>query len=354
MASRRRNVFEKNTEQETTEKEYALIFPQPLKATLPGATREPGLFPLPLVDPPSRRPPGGGTAVWATSGSSGWKKERLAGVHGLERIVYITRDDPKTWWTKAKTVAAIVDADLGFPEVTLEAANNPKAPQTAIGVPDGVVVRICDYHAEGPGFDSLRDQSWLKARLASRPSGVFLYIKDKRICGCAIAEVVRQAHRLLDLPPVEGVTEVDVCSEEAYPVRCGISRLWVHPHHRRSGVATRLLDAIRITFMELLPPELSIMFFRQESNPEPMITSSSTLYTAELRQLRRGPDGVVVGVRDCYVEGPGFDSPSGQSWRNFCFGNILRLDDMAFSVPTEAGKRFAHRYTGRKDFLVYM
>ncbi|KAL1123976.1 hypothetical protein AAG570_001746 [Ranatra chinensis] len=35
------------------------------------------------------------------------------------------------------------------------------------GGPDGVVVSVCDYHAEGPGFDSLRGQSWLKARLAS-------------------------------------------------------------------------------------------------------------------------------------------------------------------------------------------
>ncbi|KAL1140350.1 hypothetical protein AAG570_000282 [Ranatra chinensis] len=40
------------------------------------------------------------------------------------------------------------------------------------GGPDDVVVSVCDYHAEGPGFNSLRGQSWLKARLASRPLGV--------------------------------------------------------------------------------------------------------------------------------------------------------------------------------------
>ncbi|KAL1116497.1 hypothetical protein AAG570_004969 [Ranatra chinensis] len=40
------------------------------------------------------------------------------------------------------------------------------------GGPDGVVLSVCDYHAEGPGFDSLRGQSWLKARLTSRPLGV--------------------------------------------------------------------------------------------------------------------------------------------------------------------------------------
>ncbi|KAL1117761.1 hypothetical protein AAG570_004076 [Ranatra chinensis] len=36
---------------------------------------------------------------------------------------------------------------------------------------DGVVVSICDYHAEGPGSNSLRGHSWLKAGLASRPLG---------------------------------------------------------------------------------------------------------------------------------------------------------------------------------------
>ncbi|KAL1131845.1 hypothetical protein AAG570_011456 [Ranatra chinensis] len=40
------------------------------------------------------------------------------------------------------------------------------------GGPDDAVVRISDYHAMGPGFDSLRGQSWLKARLTSRPLGV--------------------------------------------------------------------------------------------------------------------------------------------------------------------------------------
>ncbi|KAL1115858.1 hypothetical protein AAG570_006147 [Ranatra chinensis] len=34
------------------------------------------------------------------------------------------------------------------------------------------VVSVCDYHAEGPEFDSLRGQSWLKAKSASKALGV--------------------------------------------------------------------------------------------------------------------------------------------------------------------------------------
>ncbi|KAL1116541.1 hypothetical protein AAG570_005013 [Ranatra chinensis] len=49
---------------------------------------------------------------------------------------------------------------------------NEKQETTEIGGPDGVVVIMSDYRAIGPGFDSLRGLSWLKARLASRPLGV--------------------------------------------------------------------------------------------------------------------------------------------------------------------------------------
>ncbi|KAL1115139.1 hypothetical protein AAG570_007170 [Ranatra chinensis] len=38
----------------------------------------------------------------------------------------------------------------------------------SIGGPDGVVVSMIDYHAIGPGFDSLRGQSWSKARLGNK------------------------------------------------------------------------------------------------------------------------------------------------------------------------------------------
>ncbi|KAL1122269.1 hypothetical protein AAG570_003674 [Ranatra chinensis] len=53
--------------------------------------------------------------------------------------------------------------------------------QLSSGGPDGVVVRVSDYHANGPGFDSLRGKSWLNARcnehllVGGRKSGVWAY-----------------------------------------------------------------------------------------------------------------------------------------------------------------------------------
>nr|XP_018913176.1 PREDICTED: N-acetyltransferase ESCO2 [Bemisia tabaci] len=39
--------------------------------------------------------------------------------------------------------------------------------------------------------------------------------------------------------------------------------------------------------------------------------------------------------------------------RNFFYGSILAQEDIAFSVPTVDGKKFARKYTGKEDYFVY-
>ncbi|XP_016656595.1 N-acetyltransferase ESCO2 [Acyrthosiphon pisum] len=39
--------------------------------------------------------------------------------------------------------------------------------------------------------------------------------------------------------------------------------------------------------------------------------------------------------------------------KNYTFGHILALDEIAFTVPTRSGKQFIKKYTNRNDFLVY-
>ncbi|KAL1123931.1 hypothetical protein AAG570_001701 [Ranatra chinensis] len=57
---------------------------------------------------------------------------------------------------------------ISFKNVCSQLAIPPQA-----GVPNGVVVSMPDYHTKALGFDSLRGQSWLKARLTSGPVGVY-------------------------------------------------------------------------------------------------------------------------------------------------------------------------------------
>ncbi|KAM3961463.1 establishment of cohesion [Aphomia sociella] len=66
----------------------------------------------------------------------------------------------------------------------------------------------------------------------------YLYIEKKQISGCLIVEPKTKAHKMIPGDP-------DCCSEEEYPVKCGVSRVWTHPACRRRGVAARLLDCAR-------------------------------------------------------------------------------------------------------------
>lgn len=67
---------------------------------------------------------------------------------------------------------------------------------------------------------------------------------SKQIVGCLVAESKSHAHKML-----LNTGEVDQCSEETYPVMCGVSRLWVSLPHRKKGVATCLMNTMRSNFV---------------------------------------------------------------------------------------------------------
>lgn len=167
----------------------------------------------------------------------GWKNEYVVGEYGRNRVVAVRPGDLKSWWTKALDVLKVVDKDLGFAESV-----------------------VCDP-----------DHSM-----------VYLYISDRSVIGCLLAVPVQKAHKMIETAAeAEGI---DCCTAEEYPVKCGVSRIWVHRPHRKGGVGRQLMDCMR---------------------------------------------------------------------KNFMFGHILSLEEIAFSSPTVMGKVFAEHYTGRKDYYVY-
>nr|XP_019548585.2 N-acetyltransferase eco [Aedes albopictus] len=114
-------------------------------------------------------------------------------------------------------------------------------------------------------------------------SVVYLAVARGTILGICVAQPLQHANRLLTIEGLEG--PLDCCTMETYPVKCGISRIWVSPSFRGHGIAQTLLTVLR---------------------------------------------------------------------SHFVFGYQLSYDEIAFSAPTEAGKRLAETVTGRKDFLIYM
>ncbi|XP_053618314.1 uncharacterized protein LOC128679861 [Plodia interpunctella] len=70
----------------------------------------------------------------------------------------------------------------------------------------------------------------------------YLYIEKKKIVGCLVVEPKLKGYKLIPGDP-------DCCSVEHYPVKCGVSRVWTHRSARRRGVAARMMDCARASFL---------------------------------------------------------------------------------------------------------
>ncbi|KAM6365875.1 N-acetyltransferase ESCO2 isoform 2-T3 [Alca torda] len=145
----------------------------------------------------------------------GWKKERVVAEFWDGKIVLILPNDPKYAVKKAEDVREIVDNELGFKQVSLRCPAKTK---------------------------------------------IYLFVSnEKMIVGCLVAESIKQAFRVLSEPgaPLSPERDQDVlqhqrawrCSTEPEPAICGISRIWVLGPRRGKGIARRMVDVVRSTFM---------------------------------------------------------------------------------------------------------
>uniref|UniRef100_A0A8C3GFI3 Establishment of sister chromatid cohesion N-acetyltransferase 2 n=1 Tax=Cairina moschata TaxID=8855 RepID=A0A8C3GFI3_CAIMO len=86
----------------------------------------------------------------------------------------------------------------------------------------------------------------------------YLFVSNERmIVGCLVAESIKQAFRVLAEPVAAQSPGQDPlqqhrawrCSTRPEPAICGVSRIWVLGLARRKGVARRMVDVVRSTFM---------------------------------------------------------------------------------------------------------
>ncbi|KAM4632887.1 N-acetyltransferase ESCO2 [Polymixia lowei] len=144
----------------------------------------------------------------------GWKKERVVAQFWDGKILLVLPDDPKYALKKAEDVRHVADNELGFQQVNLSCPRQAKT---------------------------------------------YLFINtDRMVVGCLIAEHIRQAYRVLEQPErPKDMTREDFmehhrawcCSTSPEKALCGVSRIWVFSLARRQGIATRMLDTVRSTFM---------------------------------------------------------------------------------------------------------
>lgn len=137
----------------------------------------------------------------------GWKKERVVQEYDDgSRVVMVTYEDPKYAHKKVEEINKIMGGELGFPESTF--------------------IFRTDYK-------------------------VFLMISDdKKIIGCCLAENTTQGNRVIadSQSSQESGSRPWYCDSEPEPASVGISKIWVHKLHRRTGIACKLLDCVRQNF----------------------------------------------------------------------------------------------------------
>lgn len=127
----------------------------------------------------------------------GWKNERVVWDEEstMSRIILIDPFDNKQHWKKVTEILNVVDADLGLVDMQLS------------------------YY---------------------RDKKVYLYVRERNVLGVLVVESVKEAHRM-----IPELMELDCCSSESTPVKCGVNVVWTALSHRRKGIATQLVDTLR-------------------------------------------------------------------------------------------------------------
>ncbi|KAG4102019.1 ESCO1/2 acetyl-transferase-domain-containing protein [Neocallimastix lanati (nom. inval.)] len=83
----------------------------------------------------------------------------------------------------------------------------------------------------------------------------FLYIKNKKLIGCAIVRDVKEGYRIEIDDNIEQITtleSIDKSKVSRVSTLCGISRIWVSRKERKKGIASQLLESIRYLIIKLI------------------------------------------------------------------------------------------------------
>ncbi|XP_012217574.1 N-acetyltransferase ESCO2 [Linepithema humile] len=130
----------------------------------------------------------------------GWKNERviMEDPFTSSRIILIEPHDPKQHWKKVSEILTVVDRDLGLADMN-----------------------TLDYKGKK----------------------VFLYIREKSVLGILMTEPIKTAYRM-----IPELIELNCCTAESTPTKCGINVIWTTMSHRRQGIATKLLDTLRTEY----------------------------------------------------------------------------------------------------------
>ncbi|XP_058804204.1 N-acetyltransferase ESCO2-like isoform X2 [Phymastichus coffea] len=129
----------------------------------------------------------------------GWKNERVVftDFYTSSRIILVEPKDSNLYWKKVTEILEIVDRDLGLSDMKLSFYRDKK-------------VFLCYFQEY---------QSVL------------------------VAEYIKSAFKM-----IPELVELNCCTSETTPVKCGVNVVWTAMSHRRQGIATKLVDMLRVNY----------------------------------------------------------------------------------------------------------
>jgi len=129
---------------------------------------------------------------------------------------------------------------------------------------------------------------------------MYLYIQGKKCIGLCLAERIRKSYCVLDDTPSptehSGKGSSVSISDTPQLALLGISRIWTCSSHRRQGIAARLLDCARETFIYGMNLEKNMVAFSQPTE------SGGGLARKWFGADKRGEEGEVKERWSVYVE----------------------------------------------------
>ncbi|XP_066599415.1 N-acetyltransferase ESCO2 isoform X2 [Prorops nasuta] len=127
----------------------------------------------------------------------GWKNERIVDEdhYTKSRVILVEPDDPKQYWKKVSDILGVIDRDLGLSEISTTEYHNKK---------------------------------------------IYLYVREKTVLSVLVAEPIKSAHHM-----IPELIDLNCCSVESTPAKCGINVVWTAMSHRRQGIASKMIDILR-------------------------------------------------------------------------------------------------------------
>lgn len=111
----------------------------------------------------------------------------------------------------------------------------------------------------------INERSFKKIDKIKEGTKFYLYVSilSKKIVAFCMAEHVQKAYEISYLDSFENNSASFTYKEDALPKRiyCGISRIWVSSSMRRQGIATKLMNCLRLNFLYFKSLELNDIAF---------------------------------------------------------------------------------------------